>query len=134
MSIEEAGTEEKPVEEKESREDLEQTVEAAEEVKEEKKPAEERKEEEEIVEERVYTVPLGRAWIAPHTKRSPRAMRMLKSFVERHMKVEGDSVKILNEVNERVWSKGIEKPPRRIRIRATKDTEGVVTVHLAEGS
>ena len=37
-----------------------------------------------------------------------------------------------NEVNLRVWSRGIEKPPRKVRVRAAKDKEGNVTVYLAE--
>lgn len=89
-------------------------------------------EKEEIVEERIYTVPLSRAWIMPVTKRAPRAVRILKAFIRRHMKVEEDSIVISNEVNERVWSRGIEKPPRKIRIKAAKDKDGIVTVSLAE--
>jgi large subunit ribosomal protein L31e len=95
--------------------------------------AERAEEEEDIVEERVYMVPLGRAWIGPRNKRTPRAVRILRSFIMRHMKVEEDSLRIANEVNERLWSRGIQKPPRRIRVRAVKDSEGVVTVRLAEG-
>ena len=95
--------------------------------------AEERREEEEIVEERIYTVPLSRAWIGPRNKRTPRAIRLLRSFILRHMKIDEDSLKISNEVNERLWSRGIQKPPRKIRVRATKDSEGTVTVRLAEG-
>jgi len=40
---------------------------------------------------------------------------------------------ISNDVNEKVWSRGIEKPPRKIRVRAAKDKDGNVTVFLAEG-
>jgi large subunit ribosomal protein L31e len=110
---------------------------------EEKKPAKEK--EEEIVEERIYTVPLGKAWIMPANKRAPRAMRMLKAFVTKHMKLEAHKeaegeeeeepsrLIISNEVNLRIWSRGIEKPPRKIRVRAAKDKEGNVTVYLAEG-
>jgi len=106
-------------------------------------PREEKVEEEEIVEERVYTVPLGKCWIVPPNKRAPRAMRMIRSFVVKHMKLEARGEKeeeeepkrliISNDVNERVWGRGIEKPPRKIRIRAAKDKEGNVTVYLAEG-
>jgi large subunit ribosomal protein L31e len=106
-------------------------------------PREEKVEEEEIVEERVYTVPLGKCWIVPPNKRAPRAMRMIRSFVMKHMKLEARGEKeeeeepkrlvISNDVNERVWMRGIEKPPRKIRIRAAKDKEGNVTVYLAEG-
>jgi large subunit ribosomal protein L31e len=119
---------------------------AAEAAEEEAKPkAEKTEEEEEIVEERVYTIPLSKAWIMPANKRAPKAMRILKQFVTKHMKLEAKretepeeeeepaQLVVSNEVNERVWSKGIEKPPRNIRIRAAKDKEGNVTVYLAEG-
>jgi large subunit ribosomal protein L31e len=137
METEETETEKKPLEEEESEEEIKEApieAEKAEEEKEEKPAPEKKKEkEEEIVEERIYTVPLGRAWGVPRGKHSPRAVRLLRSFIVRHMKAEEDMIRIVNEVNEKIWSKGIQKPPRKIRIRATKDTEGIVTVHLAEG-
>jgi len=96
---------------------------------------------EDIVEERFYTIPLRKAWIVPRKKRAPKAARIVKSFVLKHMKIrteaEGDEeperLVIDNEVNEKLWSKGIEKPPRKIKVRVVKDKEGVVTVLLAEG-
>ena len=96
---------------------------------------------EDIVEERFYTIPLGKAWISTRKKRAPRATRIVKSFVLKHMKVrteaedeeEAERLVIDNEVNEKLWSRGIEKPPRKIKVRVTKDKEGVVTVLLAEG-
>jgi len=139
--IEELLAEEEPAEE---------TVEAEEEAA----PAEEKaakprrgkkkEEEEEFVEERVYTIPLGKAWVRPPKKRAPRAMQLIKAFVTKHMKldmrVEEEEEKeelpkliISNDVNEKVWSRSIEKPPRKIRVRAAKDKDGNVTVFLAEG-
>jgi large subunit ribosomal protein L31e len=119
--------------------DIAEVAEEKEEIAEEK-PAPEKKElkkkeeeEEEIVEERVYTVPLGKAWISPRKKHSPRAIRMIRSFVVKHMKTDSDSVRITNEVNEKIWSRGIEKPPRKIRVRITKNAEGIVTVRPTEG-
>jgi large subunit ribosomal protein L31e len=102
---------------------------------------EKEKPEEDIVEERFYTIPLGKAWIAPRKKRAPKAARIVKSFVMKHMKVqteaegeeEPERLVIDNEVNEKLWNRGIEKPPRKIRVRVVKDKEGVVTVLLAEG-
>ncbi|MCD6469600.1 50S ribosomal protein L31e [Candidatus Bathyarchaeota archaeon] len=116
--------------EKEEAEEREEETEEAEETKEIK----EAEVEEEVVEERIYTVPLGRARIAPVTKRAPRAIRILRAFIKRHMKADDeDSIVISNEVNEKIWSRGIEKPPRRIRVRVTKNREGLVRVYLAEG-
>lgn len=131
---------------KEVLEEIEEEAEEAEEVEAEEERVERRKREEveeEIVEERLYTIPLGRAWISPRKKRAPRAMRLIRSFVERHMKMRGGGSEegmeevgrllISNEVNERIWSRGIEKPPRKIRVRLAKDKEGTVTVYLAQG-
>jgi large subunit ribosomal protein L31e len=97
--------------------------------------------EEDIVEERFYTIPLGKAWISKRKKRAPKAAKIVGTFVMKHMKVrteveeeeEPERLVIDNEVNEKLWSRGIEKPPRKIRVRVVKDKEGVVTVHLTEG-
>jgi large subunit ribosomal protein L31e len=155
---EEAVAAEEEVSEEESAEELEELLgeeeNAEEEVEVEQAPAEEeeakprrgkkREEEEEFVEERVYTIPLGKAWVRPPKKRAPRAMQMLRAFVTKHMKlemrVEEEEEKeelprliVSNDVNEKIWGRGIEKPPRKIRVRAAKDKEGNVTVFLAEG-
>jgi len=100
--------------------------------------------EEEIVEERIYTIPLREAWRSPRKNRTPRARRLIRNFIQRHMKIglkvgleeeeeEEGRLIISNEVNEWVWRRGIEKPPRKVRVRAVKDKDGNVTVYLAEG-
>jgi len=136
--VEETGEAEEAKETEEiEKEEEEITEEAVEEVE---KPKREEIEKE-IVEEKIYTIPLGRAWISPRKRRAPRATRILKDFVHRHMKIkteteegeEAERLVISNEVNEKIWSRGIEKPPRKIRVRAVKDKEGVITVYLAEG-
>jgi large subunit ribosomal protein L31e len=141
-------SEEKAAEEILEEETAEETVEAEEEAapteEEEAKPRKKKEEEEEIVEERIYTIPLARALVRPPKKRAPRAMQLIRAFVTKHMKlemrVEEEEEKeelpklvISNDVNEKVWGKGIEKPPRKIRVRAAKDKDGNVTVYLAEG-
>jgi large subunit ribosomal protein L31e len=139
--IEELLAEEEPAEEA-----VEAEEEVAPEEEEKAKPRREKKkeEEEEFVEERIYTIPLGKAWVRPPKKRAPRAMRIIKDFVTKHMKMdmraeeeeeekEMPQLLITNDVNEKVWSRSIEKPPRKIRVRVAKDNEGNVTVFLAEG-
>ena len=117
------------------------------ETEEEEKPAKKKKKkgkEEEIVEERIYTIPLGKASIRPPKKRAPRAIQMIRIFITKHMKLEmhveeeeeeGEMPRLVisSEVNEKIWDRGIEKPPRKIRVRAAKDSDGNVTVYLAEG-
>src|SRR3972149_3551819 len=125
----------------ETAEPEEASVEAEEEgeEKEEEKPAKKKKKgkEEEIVEERVYTIPLGKASVRPPKKRAPRAIQLIRAFITKHMKLElpveeeeeeGEMPRltISSEVNERIWDRGIEKPPRKIRVRAAKDSDGNV--------
>ncbi len=127
-----------------------ETIEAEEEAvpaeEKEAKPRRRKKKEEEegIVEERTYTIPLARALVRPPKKRAPRAMQIIRAFITKHMKLEmrveveeekGELPKLVisNDVNRKVWSRGIEKPPRKIRVRAAKDKEGNVTLYLAEG-
>ena len=114
---------------------------AQEEVVEEAKPKKKKKDEQ-IVEERFYTIPLSRALVRPPKKRAPRAIQLIKEFVNRHMKIamkvteeeeeELPQLIISKEVNEKVWDRGIEKPPRKIKTRITKDKDGNVNVYLAE--
>lgn len=131
--------EEKAEVEEETKEEISEG-EAFEEEEIEKAPSRREEREEEFVEERIYTIPLRRAWIMPPNKRAPKAMRIIKAFIQRHMKVgetavdeeeEGGKIIISNEVNEKIWSRGIERPPRKLRIRAAKDEKGNVTIFLA---
>jgi large subunit ribosomal protein L31e len=80
--------------------------------------------------ERIYTVPLKKAWNAQRYRRCERAITELKDFTKRHMKAE--KVVIESAVNEIIWSRGIRNPPRRIRVKMTKDSEGTVNITLAE--
>lgn len=76
-------------------------------------------EEGELVLERTYIIPLRKVYhITSRRKRAARAIRFLREFIKRHMKC--DVVKISNEVNEYIWSRGIEKPPRKIKVKALK--------------
>jgi large subunit ribosomal protein L31e len=113
---------------------------AAEEATVETAPAAEKKEEGEpeeeeieVVEEKIYTIPLRHVWVVtPRGKRAPRAVRDVHDFVSRHMKSE--EVAMSNEVNSAIWSRGINKPPRKITVRAVKDKEGKVIVYPAKSA
>ncbi|RDE12350.1 MAG: hypothetical protein C4K49_10260 [Candidatus Thorarchaeota archaeon] len=126
-------TEQEKTEQKASEEVVEaKTGEAAPSVEKEAAAPAEAAPEEEIVDERIYTVPLRRVfWTGNRRKRANRAVRTLREFVSRHMKPE--QLLIQPEVNERLWAHGIQNPPRKLRIRATKNSENLVRVYLAEG-
>ena len=85
---------------------------------------------EEIIDERIYIIPLAKARRGPRNKRAKKAIRYLREFMDRHFKPE--SLVISQEVNEAIWARGIQKPPRKIKIRATKNIDGLVVCYLAD--
>ena len=102
---------------------FEEGIEGREEVEEIEEP------EEEIVDERIYVVPLAKARHGPRNKYAKKAIRYLREFMTRHFKPE--SLVISQEVNEKIWERGIQKPPRKLKVRATKNVDGLVVVYLA---
>ena len=79
--------------------------------------------------ERIYTIPLRDVKRVPRTNRSPKAMRYIREFIQKHMKVE--DVVIATEVNEKIWERGREKIPSKIKVKAVEE-DGTVEVLLAD--
>jgi len=91
--------------------------------------------------ERVFTIPLTVTKIVPKTKRAPRAIKEIKEYVRKHMMEktsEEDEEKDKKEawldyrLNELIWSKGIEHPPSRVRVKAIRFEDGLIEVSLPE--
>ena len=104
----------------------------------------------ELTQERLYTIPLRKLHKVSRSRRAPVAMRMVEDFITKHMKPERDGEVLTTSadgrsgrgeekqlfidppVNQYIWSRGIEKPPSKVRVRALKFEDGSVVVHLAE--
>jgi len=120
----EPATAEAVVEEKETKESVPAAAETEKESDE---------EEIEVVEEKIYTIPIARiGYATDRGHRSPKAVRDVRAYVARHMRA--DEVSISNEINQAIWGKGINKPPRKITVRAVKDKEGKVIVYPTKTS
>ena len=78
--------------------------------------------------ERIYTIPLGGMYEIVRQKRGKRAVSFIKEFALRHMKAE--AVKISEGVNSLILRDGIQKPPRRIKVRIIKDDKSLAKVWL----
>lgn len=83
-------------------------------------------------EEQIFTIPLRITKSVPRTKRSPRAIKAIKDYVKKHMRVDEDDVWIDPEINEAIWKRGIQNPPKKLRVKALKLEEGEVEVSLPE--
>jgi large subunit ribosomal protein L31e len=79
---------------------------------------------------RVYTINLGKAWITPQHKRTDRVVNMIREFAEKHMK--SNEVKLDQDLNRQLWSRGKTNPPRKVRVKMVKEEGGTVTVSLYE--
>jgi len=91
--------------------------------------------------ERVFTIPLTVTKIVPKTKRAPRAIKEIKEYIRKHMMdktSEEDEEKDKKEIwldyklNELIWSRGIEHPPSRVRVKAIRFEDGLIEVSLPE--
>lgn len=81
--------------------------------------------------ERIYVVPFSKAYDGSRSVRSRKAVKILREFMCRHMKAKEDEVAISTGVNELIWARGMQKPPRKIKVRALKK-DGRTLVMLME--
>ncbi|VVB66725.1 50S ribosomal protein L31e [Candidatus Gugararchaeum adminiculabundum] len=83
--------------------------------------------------ERVYTIPLAKTYEKhARNRRALYAVKFVRAFLARHMKVALDEVKISTAVNHAIFARGIKAPPRRIKLMASKDKVGMVLAQLLE--
>ena len=82
-----------------------------------------------------YVIPLKRVWLnVPRYKRTSRAVKAIKTFIVRHMKVpERDISKVKIDVylNNDMWFKGGKKPPAKIKVKATQEGD-IIKVEFIE--
>jgi large subunit ribosomal protein L31e len=85
--------------------------------------------------EREYVIPLRKqVKKVPRYKKANKAIRTIKEFLVKHMKVydrDLKKIKLDKYLNEFVWFRGIRKPPMKIKVKAMKEGE-IVKVELAE--
>jgi large subunit ribosomal protein L31e len=82
--------------------------------------------------ERIYVIPLRKKSGFKSSKAAPVAIKRVKTFLTRHMKVEEDKIWIDDSLNHAIWSKGKYNMPSKIRVKATKFDDGVVEAYLPE--
>jgi large subunit ribosomal protein L31e len=81
------------------------------------------------VEERIYTIPLSAVKKAPRWKRSNRAIALIREYLIKHTKSE--YILIDTTINEKVWARGSQKPPSKIRVKVTEE-EDIIRAELVE--
>ncbi|WP_400151927.1 50S ribosomal protein L31e [Candidatus Methanarcanum hacksteinii] len=80
--------------------------------------------------ERIITIPMRATKMAPRTKRAARAIKETRDNIARHMKADVEKIWIDKSLNEKIWERGIQNPPRKITVKAVKFEDGLVEVSL----
>lgn len=70
---------------------------------------------------------------APLTKRSKRTLVTIKKFIEKNTRVKRGNIIIGNELNEKLWSRGIKNPPRKVTVFVQKIDDQKVFVNIENG-
>ena len=84
-----------------------------------------------MVLERVYNVPLRKEFQkVANWRRTEKAVTALRQFISKHMK--SDNVILGKYVNQQLWKNGIKNPPHHVKINASKDEKGRVSVELVD--
>ncbi|MDI6810827.1 MAG: 50S ribosomal protein L31e [archaeon] len=77
------------------------------------------------VTERIYTIPLRAVKKAPRWKRSNRAIALIREYLKQHTKYEYEDIVLDATINEKIWERGSEKPPSKIRVRVTEEEDRI---------
>src|SRR3989344_7194038 len=87
-----------------------------------------------LILEREYSVPLRKEWLkVPRYKRSNKAIKALKEFMVRHMKIydrDLKKIKIDVNLNNEIRFRGVKKPYSKIKVKAKKFDNDTVKVEL----
>jgi large subunit ribosomal protein L31e len=82
-----------------------------------------------------YVIPLReKCRVVPRYKKTNKAVRTVKEFLARHMKVRDrdlNKVKLDSYLNEFLWARGIKNPPHKVKVRAIKEGE-IVRAELVD--
>jgi large subunit ribosomal protein L31e len=85
--------------------------------------------------EREYVIPLrSRYQRVARYKKTPKAIRTVKEFLVKHMKIydrDLNKIKLDNYLNEFLWARGIKNPPHKVKVKAVKE-EDIVKVELID--
>ena len=74
-------------------------------------------------EEKVFNIPLREAFERKRARRARNASKIVKDFLMKNMKTE--KIKIGKSINDEIWKKGIQNPPRKIRVHVIKEEDTV---------
>lgn len=79
---------------------------------------------------KIYVINLRDAYKVSRKKRAKKAISIIRNFISRHTHTQ--IVKISQRLNEHIWSRNIEKPPRKIRVLVKVEYNEDIESNIAE--
>ena len=75
-----------------------------------------------MVDEKRFVIPLRKEFAkAPRYKRAKKAVSTVRQFIAKHLKV--NSVKIGQNLNDKLWERGSKKPPLKVEVHSVKEDD-----------
>ena len=81
--------------------------------------------------EKIYVIPLKKKGFKS-SMAAPIAVKRVKQFLTKHMKVEAEDIWMDDSLNNALWTHGKYRMPSKIRVKAVKFDDGVVEAYLPE--
>ncbi len=81
--------------------------------------------------EKIYVIPLKKKGFKS-SMAAPIAVKRVKQFLTKHMKVEAKDIWMDDSLNNALWAHGKYRMPSKIRVKAVKFDDGVVEAYLPE--
>lgn len=81
--------------------------------------------------EKIYVIPLKKKGFKSSVA-APIAVKRVKQFLTKHMKVEAKDIWMDDSLNDALWAHGKYRMPSKIRVKAVKFDDGVVEAYLPE--
>ena len=81
--------------------------------------------------EKIYVIPLKKKDYRSSVA-APTAMKRMKQYLMKHMKVDEKDIWIDAPLNHEIWNHGKYNMPNKLRVKAVKFDDGVVEVYLPE--
>lgn len=81
-----------------------------------------------VVKEDVVTLPLREVFKWTRTSRTPRAIRIIKKYLKRHLKKKDGQIIISQKLNELLWCRGKKKTLRKIKVLVQQTDKQIIKI------
>lgn len=84
-----------------------------------------------MAEEKIFNLNLRKQFVkVARWRRAKDFTQLLRKILKKKLKT--DKIKIDKKLNEKIWERGMENPPAKLRIKTVKQDDGTFKIELME--